>query len=121
MAHETTRDFVPEEWEYDFDAAVAKLLVGIEAKYAESFPNAHRKLNLSLTAGSKFVKVLEGHSVWGFIAKADGVHKGLPMVEGDVFKPASYKAAAKHVRGNIYDGKNNWYAWTGPNYLIYYK
>ncbi len=131
MAHETARDFV--NWEdvaecediigagNDFDAAMSALLVEIEAKYLDAFPSRFRKMELSLAAGSKWVKIIEGSSVWGFVGKADGVHKGLPMVEGDVFKPASYKAAAKHVRGNIYDGKTNWYAWTGPNYLIYYK
>ena len=72
---------------------------------------------LSLVAGSKFVKVVNENSVWGFIAKKDGFHKGLPMKVGDVFKPASWRAPAKHVRGSIFDTNTNWFRWTGPNYL----
>ena len=135
MGYETTRDFV--DWEAvgevdnrsiaesddiigagkDFDAKLAELLVGIEAKFINAFPNRYRKMNLSLTAGRKFVKVLSDNSVWGFVGKADGEHKGIPFKKGDVFKAASWNAPAKHVRGSIFDENNSWYAWTGPNYL----
>ena len=116
MAHETVRDFVPWEDVYDFDASVAGLLNDINMKYHKSFPNG-KNMVLSLVAGRKFVKVVNDNSVWGFIAKKDGEHKGLPMKKGDVFKPASWRAAAKHVRGSIFDTNTNWFAWTGPNYL----
>jgi hypothetical protein len=101
----------------DFDAAVSALLVGIEAKYNKLFPTHAHKMTLSLAAGSKFVKVIEGGSVWGFVGKRDGSHKGIPFKQGDVFKAASWNAPAKHVRGSIFDENNSWYAWTGPNYL----
>ena len=101
----------------DFDAAVSALLEGIEAKYNKLFPTHAHKMTLSLAAGSKFIKVIEGGSVWGFIAKRDGSHKGIPFKQGDVFKPASWSAAAKHVRGSIFDENKDWYSWTGPNYL----
>ena len=127
MAHETVRDFV--NWEdvadcddiigagNDFDTAMSALLVGIEEKYLVAFPSRFRKMDLSLVAGRKFVKVLSDNSVWGFVGKADGVHKGIPFKKGDVFKPASWSAAAKHVRGSIFDENKDWYRWTGPNYL----
>ena len=54
--------------------------------------------------------------VWGFVAKKGGVHKGLPMKVGDVFKAASWNAAAKHTRGNIFDNNQDYFEWTGPNY-----
>lgn len=117
MTYETTRDFVPWEDVNDFDAAVEMLLLGIAKKYSDWMPDSYRKCVPIVVDGRKFVKVIEDGSVWGFIAKADGEHKGLPMVEGDVFKAASWSAAAKHVRGNIFDVNKDWYRWTGPNYL----
>ena len=72
---------------------------------------------LSVKPGRKFDKVMNGSSVWGFIAKTDGVLKGIPYFVGDVFKAAGWRAPAKHVRGSIFDTNNNWYSWTGPNYL----
>ena len=63
-------------------------------------------------------KVIHDNSVWGFVAKKDGVLKGIPYFVGDVFKAASWRAPAKHVRGSIFNGTSDWYQWTGPNYLI---
>jgi hypothetical protein len=102
--------------EYDWSDAIENLLFNINVKYHKSFPT-NKDMVLSLVAGSKFVKVIHDNSVWGFIAKKDGLHKGLPMKVGDVFKPASWRAPAKHVRGSIFDTNTNWYRWTGPNYL----
>ena len=67
--------------------------------------------------GRKFDKIVTGTSVWGFVAKTDGVLKGIPYFKGDVFKAAGWRAPAKHVRGSIFSTENNWYSWTGPNYL----
>jgi hypothetical protein len=100
----------------EFDTSVSKLLENINKNYHKSFP-LNKDMVLSLVAGRKFVKVVQDNSVWGFIAKNDGEHKGLPMKKGDVFKPASWRAAAKHVRGSIFDTNTNWFRWTGPNYL----
>ena len=99
-----------------FDSSVDTLLKNINMNYHIGFPNS-KDMILSLVAGRKFVKVVHDNSVWGFIAKKDGEHKGLPMKKGDVFKPASWKAAAKHVRGSIFDTNTDWFRWTGPNYL----
>ena len=102
----------------EFDSSVTSLLNNINTDYHRSFPSRENKdMLLSLVAGRKFVKVIHDNSVWGFIAKKDGEHKGLPMKKGDVFKPASWRAPAKHVRGSIFDTNTNWFAWTGPNYL----
>jgi hypothetical protein len=100
----------------EFDTSVSKLLVNINKNYHKSFPS-NKDMLLSLVAGRKFVKVVQDNSVWGFIAKKDGEHKGLPMKKGDVFKAASWRAPAKHVRGSIFDTNTNWFHWTGPNYL----
>ncbi len=100
----------------DFDEAMDNLLNNINTNYHIGFPNS-KDMILSLVAGRKFVKVVNENSVWGFVAKKDGEHKGLPMKAGDVFKPASWRAAAKHTRGNIFDKNQNYFRWTGPNYL----
>ena len=68
--------------------------------------------------GRKFDKVVTGTSVWGFIAKTDGVLKGIPYFVGDVFKAAGWRAPAKHVRGTIFSSETNWFSWTGPRYLL---
>ena len=100
----------------DFDEAMDNLLNNINTDYHKGFPK-NKDMVLSLVAGSKFVKVVNENSVWGFVAKKDGVHKGLPMKAGDVLKAASWKAAAKHTRGNIFDKNQNYFRWTGPDYL----
>ena len=70
--------------------------------------------------GRKFDKIVTGTSVWGFVAKDDGMFKNMPMKKGDVFKPAGWRAPAKHKRGTIFTDDlmdANFYSWTGPNYL----
>ena len=101
----------------DFDVAVDNLLENITLKYNEFIPDSYRECKPTLVNGRKFIKVIEDNGVWGFIAKKDGEHKGLPMKAGDVFKPAGWASAAKHTRGNIFDNNTDWFAWTGPNYL----
>ena len=100
----------------EFDTSVSKLLENINKNYHKRFPS-NKDMLLSLVAGRKFVKVVQDNSVWGFIAKKDGEHKGLPMKKGDVFKAASWRAPAKHTRGNIFDNNQDYFRWTGPNYL----
>ena len=100
----------------DFDEAMDNLLNNINTDYHKGFPK-NKDMVLSLVAGRKFVKVVNENSVWGFVAKKDGVHKGLPMKAGDVLKAASWKAAAKHTRGNIFDKNQDYFRWTGPDYL----
>ena len=75
------------------------------------------KKTLYVKPGRKFDKVIHGTSVWGFVAKKNGEHKGIPYFTGDVFKAATWRAPAKHVRGSIFYDGSDWYQWTGPNYL----
>jgi hypothetical protein len=71
---------------------------------------------LKFKKGSKFIKIVSGNSVWGFVAMYDGEFQGVPIKKGDLMKPASWRAPAKHSRGNIFDGTAK-YKWTGPEYL----
>jgi len=108
-----------------YDEAILNLLDGINDDYRNwtsswDDPTNSRdkfKNGLSVKSGRKFDKIIKENSVWGFVAKTDGVLKGIPYNVGDVFKAASWNAPAKHVRGTIFTDNTNWYQWTGPNYL----
>ena len=101
-----------------FDDAMETLLDNIQLDYAKLNMTHRTSLDLTLKPGRKFIKVVEGTRVWGFIAKVDGVHKGLPMLKGDILKAATWRAPAKHSRGSIFDAEmHKSFSWTGPNYL----
>jgi hypothetical protein len=71
---------------------------------------------LTYKKGGKWMKILDGSSVWAFIALKDGVFKDTIVKEGDLMKPANWNAPAKHARGNIFEGTDRWSHW-GPEYL----
>jgi len=102
-----------------FDEAMDKLLFEIQHNYDNWGGNTMKKvLDLKVKSGRKFIKVIEGNRVWGFVAKVDGVHKGIPMLKGDILKAAGWSAPAKHSRGSIFDREmHKSFSWTGPNYL----
>ena len=104
----------------DFFIAVGNLAEGIKKDYAEWMTSEDmiERFNegIDVKSGRKYTKVLQGSSVWGFIANSDGVLKGIPYKTCDVFKAAGWAAPAKWARGNIFDG-GKFYQWTGPNYL----
>jgi len=117
----------------DYVDALGNLMQGIKDDYAgwgsnpndlsDSQKDIRLKMidefnrNLDVKSGRKFDKIIAKGSVWGFIAKDDGVHKGIPHKMGDVFKAAGWSAPAKWARGSIFSDKK-FYSWTGPNYLI---
>lgn len=71
--------------------------------------------------GSKFIRIVVGGSVHAFVAREDSTTKALGNVQaGDVMKAATYRAPAKHARGNIFDTANGSGRMTasGPEYLI---
>ena len=71
---------------------------------------------LTVKKGNKLMKIIDGTSVWAFVSMFDGEHKGVPIKKGDLLKPATWSQAAKHSRGNIFDGTDKW-EYYGPNYL----
>jgi len=117
----------------NYNEALDNLLVGIGNDY-DRWSNPNRdgvdeqmklikeasavrfKKTLYVKPGRKFDKVIHDNSVWGFVAKTDGLLKGIPYFVGDVFKAASWASPAKHVRGSIFATEQNWFTWTGPNY-----
>ena len=115
-----------------YKESIEKLLEGIKEDYAgwgspKNLEDSQSEIRLRMIdqfnngiyvkSGKKYDKVITGTSVWGFIAKEDGLLKGIPHKKGDVFKAAGWRAPAKWARGSIFSGKK-FYAWTGPNYLI---
>ena len=118
----------------DYVEAIGNLMQGIKESYAgwgsdiDSLDEPSKSIrlkmidefnsNLDVKSGRKFDKIISNGGVWGFVAKSDGELKGIPHKKGDVFKAATWRAPAKHVRGSIFDYKNDWFQWTGPNYLL---
>ena len=72
---------------------------------------------LVVTKGKKYMKLMDGTCVWGFISMVDGMLKNSPIKKGDLLKPAGWRTPAKHSRGNIFDGTDNW-TFHGPTYLV---
>ena len=105
-----------------YDSSVSKLLENIKVDYSKFMSNEGMvesfNKGVHIKPGRKFDKVMNGTSAWGFIAKTNGVLKGIPYFVGDVFKAATWRAPAKHVRGTIFSSETNWFRWTGPNYMI---
>jgi len=71
---------------------------------------------LTVDVGNKFIRLWDGTTCWGFISRVDGDLKGAPIKKGDLLKPATWKAPAKHSRGNIIDGTAQ-YGVYGPSYI----
>ena len=111
----------------DFDSAMNRLVENIHINYERWSGNlkyssglgsgsGSERVNITIKPGRKFIKIIRDNSVWGFVAKDDGMHKGVSMKTGDVLKAAGWSAPAKHTRGNIFDGKQDYFSWTGPDY-----
>jgi hypothetical protein len=65
--------------------------------------------------GNKYIKVIQGGSVWGFVVNTDNDKK---FRKGDILKAAGWKAPARNKpRGNVIDGGYSIH-WTGPHYLV---
>jgi len=83
--------------------AAAQTVIDIHME--NSFPNAHYVVKLSVEGGTKYLKIVRREFM-----KADGqpygqgasVHCFVSTVDGSVLKAATWKAPAKHARGNIF-------------------
>ena len=66
---------------------------------------------ISYSAGSKYVKVVTGNSVWGFVVR---VHNDKKFRFGDTLKPAGWATPARNFsRGNVVDRDFRGVSWTG--------
>ena len=113
--------FIKEGNGMSFNEAIDQLMDNIKKDYCKW--STHERMieefkeKVRFTRGRKYTKILNGNSVWGFIAKADGVVKGVPCKKGDVFKAAGWRGPARYTRGNIFAENQNYFQWTGPNYM----
>ena len=98
-----------------FEIWLEKVNEKLSKEWDETFTHQNWRPILS-AKGNKFIKLTHGTSVWGFVSMVDGEHLGAPIKKGDLMKPASWRAAAKHSRGNIFIGTDK-YSMYGPNYL----
>ena len=65
--------------------------------------------------GRKYLKIVSGNSVWGFINLSNPKFK-----EGDILKAAGWRTPAlNQARGNIFEDYS--VAWTGPHYISGYS
>ena len=66
---------------------------------------------ISYSDGSKYVKIVTGNSVWGFVVR---VHNDKKFRFGDILKPAGWKTPARNFAiGNVIDGNFGKVHWTG--------
>jgi hypothetical protein len=93
----------------DYEGWQKKPRTEIQARMLDEFIAGVR-----ITEGSKYIKVITGSSVWGFIVNTD---KDKKFRKGDILKPAGWATPARNAaRGNILDGGYT-IRWTGPLYL----
>jgi hypothetical protein len=97
------------------EAWVANVNIELIEAYRARFAGVNAP-TLSIQYGNKFAKIMAGTTVWGFVAQVAGNIGGIPYAIGDLLKPATWRAPAKHSRGNILDGTAQ-YGMYGPNYL----
>lgn len=108
----------------DINKAVTMLIKGAQKKidddYKKSFPNL-TPTKLGIEKGKRYIKITattdggKGQkSVWAFIDTKED-----PKLFGNIYKPASWNAPAKHARGNVFDGSwgVNSVGVYGPAYL----
>jgi len=80
----------------NFDEALNEFFVKLRERdnkhMAENFENLGMNV-WDISFGRKFVKIIRGNSVYAFVE----------LGSGDIYKPASWRAPAKHVRGNIFN------------------
>ena len=87
-----TLDQKIEKWVYEYCGS-------LEENYQQQYPNSRRSKEFKMQLGRKYWKI----SMWdvasdGVNFRTEGVHAFVDRNTGQVYKPASYKSPAKHVR-----------------------
>ena len=87
-----TLDQKIEKWVYEYCGS-------LEENYKQQYPNSPYRKEFKMELGRKYWKII----VWNFHAdginfNTAGVHAFVDKNTGEVYKPASYKSPAKHVR-----------------------
>ena len=71
---------------------VWQLCRALEANYDRRYPNSSDPVRFSVELGRKY---------WKIIQNQGGVHAFVDRNTGEVYKPASWKSPAKHVRYDL--------------------
>ena len=104
----STQIVMREVMKENIQAYARDTLHAVYAKYMETtFPTLEVG-ETTVTFGQRYAKV---------VRKGSGVVAFIEISTGDIFKPAGWKAPAKHVRGNIADEVNRAVAHAG--HIVY--
>ncbi len=74
------------------------LCQSLEANYQQSYPNSSSNKTFKMKLGKKYWKIVQTDIDSNGKEWAGGVHAFVDRNTGQVYKPASYKSPAKHVR-----------------------
>ena len=90
-----TLDQKIEKWVYEYCGS-------LEENFKQQYPNRSRSKEFKMQLGRKYWKI----SMWdvapdGVHFRTEGVHSFVDRNTGQVYKPASYKSPAKHVRYDL--------------------
>ena len=90
-----TLDQKIEKWVYEYCGS-------LEENFKQQYPNSSRSKEYKMQLGKKYWKI----SMWdvasdGVNFRTEGVHAFVDRNTGQVYKPASYKSPAKHVRYDL--------------------
>jgi hypothetical protein len=98
----------------NFDQALEALMAHVDGLFKHA--KVHGYVRMKLERGKRYTKVMYVEARGG--SESDGHIWCFVDQNGDILKPASWRAPAKHARGTIYDPAT-WgqFRWTGPQYL----
>ena len=88
-----------------FEMAMINFVTGYQRIHTEYMRKQFPKLTpntISTTSGKRYLRVVRSDS----LTAGRSVHCFVDLTNGDVLKAASWKAPAKHARGNIFDEHN---------------
>jgi hypothetical protein len=68
------------------------LVDALEANYTSRYPNSNSPVKFETKVGKKYIKIIQVDG---------GVHAFIDKNTGEVYKPASWKSPAKHVRYDL--------------------
>ena len=74
------------------------LCKSLEENYQQSYPNSHSDKTFKMELGRKYWKIVQKDVDANGKEWSGGVHAFVDRNTGQVYKPASYKSPAKHVR-----------------------
>ena len=83
-----------EKWTY-------QLCKSLEENYQQSYPNSSSDKTFKMELGRKYWKIVQKDIDANGKEWSGGVHAFVDRNAGQVYKPASYKAPAKHVRYDL--------------------